>query len=169
MAENHKSSPDSKGLGWWGNQLFVVGYVEEVNGPGAVEIPGFVATRHELIQLVKYWATVETDLDFYWFVYQCTGSSEIRLRPFAGRRISRIAEALGEEEVAKAVREAHNEFAKGVDPRTWNIFLNGTPEEREALQDEIQRGMCGVETAETAKPPQPAKDDPGEGWEEEPL
>jgi len=151
MEEKHKSNPDSAGLGWWGNQRFVVGYVEEVNGPGAVEIPGFVPTRHELIRLVKYWATVEIELDFDCFVYQCTGSSEIRRGPFASRRIARIAEALGEEEVAKAVREAHSEFAKGIDPRTWNIFLNGTPEEQQKFQDEIQREMCGVETAEAAE------------------
>jgi hypothetical protein len=156
MAEDHKSNPDSVDLGCWhlGDGRFVIGYVEEVNGPGAVEIPGFVATRHELIQLVKYWATVEIERDFDWFVYQGTGSSELRRRAFARRRIARIAEALGEEEVAKAVREAHSEFAKGIDPRTWNIFLNGTPEEREALQGEIWREMCGVETAETAKPAQ---------------
>jgi len=30
-------------------------YVDEVNGVGAEEIAGYVPTRHELVQIVKYW------------------------------------------------------------------------------------------------------------------
>jgi hypothetical protein len=143
MAQDYKGNPDSAGLGCFGDDRFTVGYIDEVNGPGAVEVPAFVPTRHELIQLAKYWAGVEIDLEFSWFVYQATGSSEIRRGPFASRRIARIAEALGEEAVAEAVRQAYNEFAKGIDPRTWSIFLNGTPEERRVLQDELAREAEG--------------------------
>lgn len=32
-----------------------IGCVDEVNGVGAQEIPEFVPTRAELIQLLKYW------------------------------------------------------------------------------------------------------------------
>jgi hypothetical protein len=116
-----------------------------------VEVPAFVPTRHELIRLAKYWAGVEIDLEFSSFVYQETGSSEIRRVPFARRRIARIAEALGEEEVAEAVRQAYDEFAKGIDPRTWTIFLNGTPEERRAFQDEVARELRGTDAAEIAE------------------
>ena len=144
----HKGNPDSEGLGCWENERFVVGYIDEVNGPGAVEVPGFKVTRHEAIQLAKYWAGVEIDLDFSYFVDGQTGSTEIRLGPFASRRIARIAEALGEEEVATAVNEAYEEFGKGIDLRTWKIFREGTPEERQALQDEMAREMSGTEDPE---------------------
>jgi hypothetical protein len=40
---------DSEGLGCWGNEVFRVGYVSEVNGPDSVEISKFVPTRYELI------------------------------------------------------------------------------------------------------------------------
>lgn len=30
--EKREPCPDSEGLGFWGNELFVGGYVEEVNG-----------------------------------------------------------------------------------------------------------------------------------------
>ena len=47
---------DNESLHAWGNERFLVGYVDEVNGAGAVEVPDFVPTRHELIQIVRYWA-----------------------------------------------------------------------------------------------------------------
>jgi hypothetical protein len=141
----HKGNPDSEGLGWYGNDRIVIGCVDEVNGAGSIEFPSFVPTRHELIQLAKYWATVRIDLDFSYFVDGQTGSTEIRLGPFASRRVARIAEALGEEEVAKAVNEAYDEFGKGIDPRKWRIFREGTPEEQQALQEEFARAVSGIE------------------------
>jgi hypothetical protein len=60
----HMVNPDSHGLGWYGNDRVVIGCVDEVNGPGSIEFPSFVPTRHELVQLAKYWATVQVDLDF---------------------------------------------------------------------------------------------------------
>lgn len=136
-----KHSPDSEGLGFYGNGRLTVGYVDEVNGPGAVEVPGFVATKHELIQLVKYWASIRVDIRFGWFANQCVGSSETRLESFSGRRIARIAEVLGEDETSAAVQQAYAEYAKSIDPHVWEVFLKGTPAEQIALQEEIQREM----------------------------
>jgi hypothetical protein len=138
---DHKHGPDSEGLGFYGNGSFTVGYVDEVNGPGAVDMPDFVATKHELVQLVKYWASIRIDIRFDWFVDQCVGSSETRLESFSGRRIVRIAEVLGNDETSAAVQQAYAEYAKNIDPRIWNVFLNGTPEEQSALQEEIEREM----------------------------
>ena len=132
-------SADSEGLGFYGNGRLTVGYVDEVNGPAAAEIPGFVATKHELIQLLKYWAGIRIDIRFDWFTSQCVGSSETRLESFSGRRIARIAEVLGNDETSAAVQQAYAEYAKNIDPRIWEVFLNGTPEEQNALQEEIER------------------------------
>ena len=141
MAKEYKGTPDSKDLGAWGNDRITVGYVDQVNGPGARVIDGFLPTQHELIQLAKYWTKVAVEIEFDWFLFQGTGSTDIRLQPFAWRRVSRITRVLGHEEVGKAVEEAYDEFGKGCDPRTWRIFRNGTPEEREALRDEIDRNI----------------------------
>lgn len=137
--ENRKACPDSEGLGFWGNQAFTVGYVDEVNGPNSVEMPEFVPTRYELIQLAKYWATIVIDLRFDYFLYTTTGSSEWRLDAFARRRVGRIGEILGQDEINKVIDQAYEEYGKEQDPRAWSIFLNGTPEEKEAFQDEIQQ------------------------------
>ncbi len=136
-----KHSSDSEGLGFYGNDRWTVGYVDEVNGSGAVEMPGFVSTKHELIQLVKYWASIRIDIRFDWFTSQCVGSSETRLESFSGRRIARIAEVLGNDETSAAVQQAHGEYAKNVDPFVWDVFLNGTLEEQSALQEDIEREM----------------------------
>jgi hypothetical protein len=138
---DNKHSPDSEGLGFYGNGRMTVGYVDDVNGPGAVEMPGVVATRHELVQLVKYWASIRIDIRFDWFVDQCVGSSETRLESFSGRRIARIAEVLGNDETSAAVQQAYAEYAKNINPRIWEVFINGKPEEQSALQKEIEREM----------------------------
>lgn len=114
-------------------------YVDEVNGPNSAEMPEFVPTRYELIQLAKYWVTIALDLRFDYFLYTSTGSSEWRLDAFASRRVGRIVEILGQDEINKVIDQAYEEYGKEQDPRAWSIFLNGTPEEKEAFQDEIQQ------------------------------
>jgi hypothetical protein len=121
---------------------FVIGQVDEVNGPGAEEVP-FVPTKHELIQLVKYWTKIAFDIEYFWFLYQQYGSSESRQRNFAWRRIGRIASAMGEADVKKVIDEISDELVK--ENEGWRVFLRGTSEEREALQKEIERKMCSDE------------------------
>jgi len=134
-----KACPDSEGLGFWGDERFTVGSVDEVNGPNSAVMPEFLPTRYELIQLAKYWATIALDLSFDYFLYTQTGSSEWRLDAFARRRVGRIGEILGQDEINKVIDQAYEEYGKEQDPRAWSIFLNGTPEEQEAFQDEIQQ------------------------------
>jgi hypothetical protein len=128
---------DNEGL----EPLGPIGQVDEVNGAGAVEVPEFVPTRHELIQLVKYWTTTLLDMEFFSFVYETSGSREIRLGPFADRRISRIAECLGDALVEQACQEAEDEFAMTVDARAWQVFRHATPEEVTAFHDEVRQKL----------------------------
>ena len=135
--QKRKACPDSEGLGFWGTDKFTVGYVDEVNGPDSVEMPEFVPTRYELIQLAKYWANIAIDLNFYCFVMGGEGTSDLRLQAFAKRRVGRIGKILGTEEINKIVDQAHEEYGRKQDPRAWAIFTNGTPEEKEAFQDAL--------------------------------
>jgi hypothetical protein len=141
MTQDFGSCPDSEGLDIYGNDKITIGYVSEVNGPDSAEMPGFVPTRHELIQLVKYWATLDLDKQFYFFLYTQTGSDDRRRGAFARRRICRIAAILGEEEVRKAIEEAEQEYSKKTYPRAWSIFKDGTLEERAAFQEEVLRSF----------------------------
>jgi len=110
-----------------------IGFVDEVNGPGAVEMPGFAPTRYELLQLVKHWAMQILEVEFFFFCYQQAGSEDIRRMPFAERRIDRIAAHVGKADVKEACDEAKATFAQHIDPETWRIFTSGTPAERAAF------------------------------------
>jgi hypothetical protein len=117
---------------------FAIGVVDVIVGEGGLEVPGFVATKSEILELVRYWATEIIDLDFTFFLYGCTGSSEWRTREFANRRLNTISKLIGEEEVTQAFREAEQAFGKGVDQRAWKIFMEGTQQEQERFQQEVQ-------------------------------
>jgi hypothetical protein len=141
---------DAAGLEPIGNHKFLIGSVDEVNGRGAEEISAFVPTRYEMIQLAKYWANVAIDIEYFWFCCEQVGSSDRRRRSFAWRRVSRIAELLGENEIDQAVKDAYDDFGKSRDPRIWNIFRNGTREEREQLQREFAEELMSPQEGDTS-------------------
>jgi hypothetical protein len=146
--DSKKLSEDARGLGPMHAGSIVIGLVDEIVGEGGVEVPGCVATQYEWLQIVKLRAAEMIDLDFSYFLYGCTGSSEWRTREYANRRLKTIAKSIGEEEVKKAFKQAEQEFARTVDQRAWKIFAEGTKEEQECFQEEIAREMSGTESRE---------------------
>lgn len=114
----------------------VFGHVDEVNGEGAAEVSGFVPSRHELIQLAEYWERIALKEEWWWFLTGQTGGDISRLITFARRRIDRIWNLLGKEEVKPAIDRVYAEFEKENDPRLWDIFLHGDDAQWEAVQKE---------------------------------
>jgi hypothetical protein len=115
-------------------------YVDEVNGAGAAEVAGYIPTRHELVQLVKYWYGRLLDDQWFRFLYSGSDSREFRIGRFAPRRIRRAAAAIGQEEVDRAIKQVKVEFkAKLNDTRLWEIFENGTDEQWDAVRNESWR------------------------------
>jgi hypothetical protein len=144
IAKMAARNADNDGLGTtdlYGLPGIIEGYVVEVNGELAEEIPDFVPTRDELFQLAKYWTKVERDIEFFHFRFRMTGGSEVRRATFARRRLARIESLVGKDLVEMAKEEAYAEVGKEQDPREWDIFLNGTEEERNNLQAKIARDM----------------------------
>ena len=135
--ETQQLSLDAQALGPRQAGPFTVGLVDMIVGKRGLEVPGFVATKHEIIQLVRYWATEIIDLDFEFFLYGCTGSSEWRTREFANRRLDRITNLIGEEEATKAWKQAEQAYSQRVDQRAWKILIEGTQEQQEAFQREV--------------------------------
>jgi len=128
---------DNNSLLPWGNEKFVVGSVDEVNGRGGEEIKDYDPTRNELLQLVKYWYEEFLSLKWSFFETSGTGSFELRREHFAKRRINRIATAIGNEAVNQAIEEVHAKCKARVnDDRLWEIFENGDAKQWEAVQDE---------------------------------
>jgi len=108
------------------------GFVEEVNGPGAREVPEFTPTKAELLVLVKHWQKTFLDSELFIFLTKTIGSTDMRLSPFAQRRVFRIISLL-EDDAIKAVREVNNEFCEKLGARDWEEFcgyigVSGWPE-----------------------------------------
>ncbi len=127
-------------------------YVDEVNGAGAEEVAGYVPTRHELVQLVKYWYGRLLDDDWFRFLYGGPDSREFRIARFGPRRIRRAAAAIGEEAINQTIKEVREEFkAKVNDADLWDIFENGTAEQWAAVRDESWREIFEQDAAEALK------------------
>jgi len=131
-----KLSEDAQGLEARGG----IGFVDMIVGESGVEVPGFVPTKNEVLQLVQYWATEIIDLHFFYFLYGQSGSEESRTLYFAHRRLDTISQLIGEEEVTKACKQAEQVFGQGVDQQAWKIFKEGTQEEKELYQQKVWEG-----------------------------
>lgn len=89
---------------------FVFGCVDAINGLGGTEVPGYVPTRYELIQIVNFWCKEILDLKqkdedvggWDW---------EERLMEFGKKRIKRIETVLGEELLEQAIKDYNAEKA----------------------------------------------------------
>ena len=46
---------------------------------------------------------------------------------------------LGDEDTSAAVKQVYGEYAKKINPRTWEVFINGTPEEQTAFHEDSER------------------------------
>ena len=104
-------------------------WVDEVNGPGATEVPDFVPTRHELVQLVRFW--MEKKLRYEFTEELCfahSSPSGLRQAGFAWRRIQHIGRFLGREKTREAIGLACRDFGKKVrmvgDPEKLRTFLD---------------------------------------------
>ena len=63
--ETKKLSEDARSLGPNQAGLIRIGVVDMIIGEGGgLEVPGFVATKNEILQLVLYWASEILNLDF---------------------------------------------------------------------------------------------------------
>jgi hypothetical protein len=124
MSNNITSSivnADNRDLQPLSDHGITIGFVDEVNGPGAREVPEFTPTRTELLELVKYWTLIFLEWEHRRFETATAGSREVRMCPYADRRVYRIIELLGDD-AAKAVHEVSNQFAERVEPLEWERF-----------------------------------------------
>ena len=120
-----------------------IGYVAEVNGPDAAEVPAFVPTRDELMQLAKYWAELELDLTYLMASTGTVGSDWLRKTSFAGRRLGRIERALGGDEVHEIVTRVREQFAATGDPEVWKLFCDGRHEELQRIVwERVEQGQA---------------------------
>ena len=137
---------------------------DEVNGPGGVACPGYVPTRHELLQLVRYWITEFLRIETFFFFEGQVGSADWRTSVYAVRRLNRIVGVLGREAVDAVVSDVKNEFrsASGIatgKPSKMAIWrrrrgsLRNHTNGHDRLRQKHIRAFCGTRaSSRTAKP-----------------
>ena len=143
MEEKPKLGSDSEGLGFWSAEIGTVGRVSEVNGAEARDVPEFVPTKHEVIQIAKYWERRRLQIQLWFFVTGQSGSSEWRENFYASRRIDRIAGILPEEELNQALEEVKLDSKQEgkFSDEEWDIFKNGTEEQWKSFQDKMRQEL----------------------------
>lgn len=135
---NWVENQSNEGLGPTGSPFITIGYVPRVNGEDAEEIPGYICSRHELIQLVEHWWA-----EVLWIVWKSRilgleGSEESRVYIYAKRRIEQISSLIGEEQANRGITAAERRFKKGLTEEHWRIFSEGSQEEWERLGHELR-------------------------------
>ena len=108
---------------------------------GAVRREEFVPTKHELIQIAKYWFQRQLNIQLWFFATGQSGSSECREDFYAALRIHRIAEIVPEQELNQAIEEVERDFKqdKKISDDDWDIFKNGTEEQWNSYQEKFWR------------------------------
>ena len=101
--------------------LVYIDCVDAVNGAAARDVPEFVPTRAELLELLRYWESTFLNRTFFVFETGQIGSTDLRTCPFAERRVNRIIGLLADDAV-KAVQEVRDKFAERVGARKWKSF-----------------------------------------------
>lgn len=102
----------------------IIGYVDEIHGQGGMEIVGFAPIRHELLQLVKFWAKTVVNCRWRWFVTGGQGSDDIRVHRYGMQRIEEIEQHIGQATVDRAVAEEWDEYSNGINAEHWDAFCS---------------------------------------------
>ena len=116
----HPDCPDTEGLGYLPGPGRV-GCVDEVNGDGARPCPDYVPTRHELMELARYWLAQRLEIALFYFETKSSGSTEYRISLYAQRRLARIADALGDDALDQVQLQVEAEFQKRFGD-AWTAF-----------------------------------------------
>ena len=115
--------PDTEGIGYhFHGEDKLIGYVENINGPGARGCWEFQATHHEMKIIAKHWYRQLTDIDLFWFKHRTSGSTEWRTVEYAKRRLQRIRYWIGDAPVLEAISEVDAEFRQEFGDTEWEQF-----------------------------------------------
>ncbi len=101
----------SEPMGIDGKRL-AIGMVPGVNDAGATLVENFAPTRYELEVLANHYLEEVRAIEFDGEFLGSSGSYEIRMRPFAYRRLDAIWQVLGEESFKKAIAPMEEKWQK---------------------------------------------------------
>ena len=107
------------------------------------EFPEFNVTREDLRLLARMWEAEALDTEMFELQTATYAGHQTSMKRRARYQLGRIADVLGDDEVAAVVREVREEMRLCVGERQWRVSCHGTAEEVRQFQDEIQVGLDG--------------------------
>lgn len=119
----------------------VIGWQPQLHGPLGRSVDGFRPTVFELQQLARYWDREWWNIRLFEIYSQSTGSREMRIGPYANRRLNRICEAIGGEAFQEVVDEVRAEIRKRVGEEDWAAITGDDKAAYERLIERIESGL----------------------------
>lgn len=98
---------------------------------------GFVPTREEMTVLARHWAEEEHEFPLRYFLTGQTGGYEWRVGVYATGRLAQIRAAIGDRTVDEIVSRLNDCSRHSLGERGWDVFMNGTKEEKHRYQQEM--------------------------------
>jgi hypothetical protein len=90
----------------------VIGCVDEVNGRDSIEHPEYHPSRYELMILARHWSKEYLELSWFCWFHETSGSDLYRRSIYYQRRLDRLENILGKEEMAQIVKSVEDEWVK---------------------------------------------------------
>lgn len=101
------AAKDSDDLGpLVGPDGWCIGSVPHINGDLSHACPDFVPTKYELLQVARFWHGILQHNAFLWEEFGSTGSTEYRECIFAERRLKRIGDIIGQDELDRFIEKS---------------------------------------------------------------
>jgi len=101
---------ESEGLGAIRAGGSIIGRISGVNDESACLVEHFKPTQYELEVLARHYLENARDIEFYGRFLGASGSYEIRMHPFAYRRLATIKSVLGEKRLQEAIARTEEKW-----------------------------------------------------------
>ena len=96
------------------------------------ELPGFVPTLEELVQIVKY--HIQDFLEMHWGAFVTSEPfSEVEVEDAIWCRLDKVRRVMSEDDFRRTVEVSCIQFGLEVDANLWEIFLHGDEAQRRAV------------------------------------
>ena len=152
---------ESEGLGPLGG--VIGGGISGVNDQSASLVENFKPTLYELEVLARHYLKEAKEIEFYWRFLGDSGSYEIRMHPFACRRLATLESFLGAERfheaIARTIEAEDRAFAQAEEVEKNLEPCKACGAKRtyyDSVLSFIPDGLCGACGDNNGQPPTPS-------------
>jgi hypothetical protein len=117
-----------------------IGQISGSEGIGSPDQPTYVPTRHELLELARYWLTERYFVETLAFWGEPVDRQDGGKWNLAIGRLDRIAAVLDEDGIREVRCGVEEDFRRRMGEKAWNIFMNGSKAEQHEFVANVLAG-----------------------------